>query len=132
MSNYRSRSRTLESCIIMSYHRTDDWSVCSARCTSTFFSYNISNPKKILCYKMSSRLNHLNLCLASIPVYVHGGITCSRQLTNILMPAWHLCAKRKRTTNVCRASKYFFLSHTPIHSEGKKITFFFCISKDIF
>ena len=38
----RLRLRTLESCVLTSYRRTDKWSVCNARRSSMSFSHNLS------------------------------------------------------------------------------------------
>ena len=41
-SYYRLRLGALESCIVISYHRTDDWSICTTRYSSISFSHNLS------------------------------------------------------------------------------------------
>ena len=68
-SCYRSRLRTLESCVVISYRRTDYWSICNTRRSSISVSHNFSTCQlsKIILW-LTACLNDCNihLCLISM------------------------------------------------------------------
>ena len=65
-SHYRLRLSMLESCLVISYHSTDDWSVFNTRSSSTSFShilttYQLNLHNNCIVNSMSLRMQHLHM-----------------------------------------------------------------------